>query len=233
MSSNFESLEEMMEERITIEVRPKFDIEPLATHYLRLAEGYDFFTQTLQRILGDNCLEEIYRLKEGLQGAKTSIPFAQELAFMKELLYGCYFNSLKHLGMDIENSSGEISLGLGEELIAKYNKSLDKWLQDIENDEDLGRDTRVIVPIGYLAPGKLTCWATLGLKPLQLKISYSEVPEVKVLDEGYKDKVDVKFESITFQILTDVFKEMTISKPLTREEFRQICDKNRTVERIV
>jgi hypothetical protein len=222
-------------------ITPHLVVEPTATVYLRQARGYHFLKNVLPAILGNDVLSGLHRLREDDNPVEMSLK--DELDRMMYLMYGIYALASRDLGMKPDLMQGELS----NEEFENAKKIADDWLKNLEKDNDLAKDTRIIVPIHEdEVQGKTTYWATIGVRLLKIKIQYIYPPTIAIIKKGRTD-IPVKFylqpgEAITtdtldgggfrlqpqeYIIAADVFKEIRKSNreaPMTRDEFRQRCD---------
>ena len=94
----------------------------------------------------------------------------------------------------------------------------------------MARDIRVIVPMGRDSKGRLSCWAVMGVRPITIEAGYKIHPAVKQV-AGPKFGVEVEYAGVsTHTVLVPVFGELVLNSgsPLTRDEFRAICDAGKT-----
>ena len=194
------------EEPVKIEIGPEFSAEPTATVYLRTARGYRFIGTALTAVLGEDSLKSLSRPGAG--------NLTDELARMALLLYGVYDNVSTELGQTPVYLDDEIS----PEEIAKAKDIAKRWLADVSADSDLSRDTRVAVPIFHYPGGPVRYWATGGIKLERAKYRYINEPDVEGVEAG--------FVPTFYYLPTDISLEFEKpgASPLTRAEFRQICD---------
>ncbi|HEX3654418.1 MAG TPA: hypothetical protein VHV55_01355, partial [Pirellulales bacterium] len=75
----------VMRERTRFDVRPELSAEPLATSYLRRAQGYRFVAGALESTFGRQALEKMHRLT---QAGPVSANLSEELASMEDLFLG-------------------------------------------------------------------------------------------------------------------------------------------------
>ncbi len=128
------------------------------------------------------------------------------------------------------------------------------WLINLDSDPFLKNDPRSIVPIGQGDSKRIKCWAVLGVKMLKFKAAYVTPPRM-VLASTYKglgsseDQLrkadadlaasiglwpgyDQEVQEATMPVY--VFREVEIgSTPLSRSEFRKICDREKEPDKIV
>jgi HEAT repeat protein len=134
---------------------------------------------------------------------------------MALLLYGIYDKVSTELGQTPLYLDDEIS----PDEIRKAKGMAGQWLADLSADPDLSRDTRVAVPISqYPGGGPVRYWATGGVRLERVKYTYVAEPDVQ--------GVEPVFVPTFYYLPTDISLEFEKSGagPLTREEFRNICD---------
>ncbi len=224
-------------------IRPRLSLEPMATVYLRQARGYHFLRNVLPAILGEGVPHQLYRMRENDPPVEMNLK--DELDRMMYLMYGLYAQACRDLGMKPDLMQGELS---SDEL--KYAlRMAEEWLKNLEEDTDLGTDTRVIVPV-YIneVTGEVCYWATVGVKLMKIKVQYIYCPTVNLIeDDGRETPVkffpraggpmtdgklhgsaghrQFKLEPQEYLIAVDVFKEIRRKgPPMTREKFRRFCD---------
>ncbi|HAV43210.1 TPA: hypothetical protein DCX15_04270, partial [bacterium] len=125
------------------------------------------------------------------------------------------------------------------------------WIEDLKREKFLDEDTRFIAPVlsNYWGT-KVRNWAVLGVRLLKIKAYYARPPKVAE-SRTYSDEEQIsedpeRFPSESFDskdfdwrpkeyvIPVQVFAEVTMGpKPLTREEFRRICDRYKTKDKIL
>jgi len=112
-----------------------------------------------------------------------------------------------------------------------------KWLKEVFSDEDLAVDTRVAVPIGVdCQRGVTRLWLTLGVRLARLEASYARPPHLKLAKGGdWQVAEDHQLEAANYLIPVDEFAEVKLSgiKVLSREELREICNREKTKEKIL
>ncbi|MBN2081271.1 hypothetical protein JW859_03590 [bacterium] len=122
----------------------------------------------------------------------------------------------------------------------------EEWLDELWDGGFLAADPRVIVPV--YRNDNLRCWAVVGVKLVKLEATYEREPrtlpvnrvdEELSLAEARQQLADGDNRGMWWGPLEKlmpvyVFAEVEIGpEPLTREEFRAICDKGDTREEIV
>ncbi|MBN2083213.1 hypothetical protein JW859_13525 [bacterium] len=124
------------------------------------------------------------------------------------------------------------------------------WLAGLWDSDFLAKDPRVIVPVFKRADtNNLRCWAVLGVKLVKLEASYARPPRLVQVNTWGSNPITLEQArqqlaagggaSITWDPLEKlmpvyVFAEVEIGPdPLTRAEFRAICDTGSTREEII
>ena len=218
-------------ERPKIEVSPELSVEPTITSYLKMAEAYRFIKSSIAEVLGEDALATIHGLSvDGLTSHKS---LRDELDDTMSLSYGLYLRGCIDLGLT------PVVGRIDESWMAATSKRAEQWLSNFRDDEDLKCDTRVIVPLIAYPDGNLLCWANLGVRLLRVTVKYREKPKVTLVVGGEeKEPEDVGFEVVfsesTYWIPVEVFTEVIVNgDPLTREEFREICDHHSSKQAIM
>jgi len=217
-----------------VDVYPKFPVEPFPTFYLRTARGYRFLKTYLLAVLGEGFLSARGRLFSDDTMAEKSL--LEELDEVIKRTYGLYVVSSRSVGLDpeeylMEEETAEFSI---EDCVAE----VDAWLAGWQTDEDILADPRVIVPVGmdYDAK-KIIYWATIGVKVIEISAEFVEdhFPEVSPAPESSHCNLrDIVGRN--YFLLMEEMQEVRIRDsrpPLTREEFREICDAHDNTEDIV
>jgi hypothetical protein len=231
-------------------IKPELHAEPAATHYLRIARTYKFVLKNLKELLGEAELEKIE-----VKDYDFDILF--EIEHESNLFYGLYLAACNDLVYHSQMNAGDISGFVTRKTTAREQYELDefvllklpgldnetreawsilwldalKWLNDNKHNF-LTDDIRVIVPV--LANYELTqmrCWAVLGVKLTKIKTWFEKEPDIKAPAQS---RSLINFKPADYYIPVLVFAEVTTGPdPLTREEFRKICDKKKTKEAII
>jgi hypothetical protein len=206
-------------------IMPDWRLEPIPTYYQRVADGYQFLGNFLSSVLG-NELAKIALLDPDI---KPDGNLWENLGAMERLYTG--FNIVASRGIGIKPVSTTMAGGqpLPPNFYQNAAKEAEQWLADWRNDPLMARDIRVIVPMGVNSKGQLTCWTVMGIRPITINAGYKAYPTVKQV-AGPATDVDVDYEGMTYTVLVPVFSEVVIDSavPLTRDEFRAICDAGKT-----
>jgi hypothetical protein len=98
------------------------------------------------------------------------------------------------------------------------------WARHLEDDEDLGRDPRMMVPLFYdVGRNKTKVWAVLGWSSRPVRIDFAVPPQARVLTAS-DPQVRVAFKGIERSLAYLVSAEVYVEKLLDRDEFRRHCD---------
>ncbi len=200
------------EGEIEAQVGPLFAVEPLPTVYLRLARAYRFLQTAMSTLIEPHLHETMMDDPFDYDGEKATV--TQVLDRMAALNYGLYELACRDLGMNPEYLEDEHD----DEARDAAVLLAEKWLTRLEEDSDLQEDMRIAVPL-FIDPvdGSITSWACAGVRLEPLVAEYDEKPRVF----GVKPI----WAPVEYWVASEVFLEFThYDKPLTREEFRALCD---------
>ena len=202
-------------------IRPRLRVEPCPSYYVRTARSYAFLFNFLEGCIGAEGLKALHGLR---QDRAQAADLYAELAGQRDLFYGLYLVSCEDLGLRPR--------WLKEEAIDQercYQLAC-AWLPRALDDGDLARDTRVVVPILHDPRRNVTrLWATLGVRLARLEATYLHPPHLKPAEGGDWQPVEKSLlAESTYLICVDEFAEVETSglRPLTREEFRALCDRH-------
>lgn len=218
-------------EPIEYTVYPKLVVEPFPTFYLRTARAYRFLEGVLNAALGPEFLQGTARLVE--DGTRSASKLGEELVDKQELLYGLHAVSADSIGMAPELAEGELStFPLGE-----AREAARAWLASVADDPDVARDPRVSLPVA-IAPDPETnvqyaiYWAVVGVKVIHVHASFPEShrPEVVGAAPFCTQKGWAPFEPQMLVEQTMQLRRRLDRPPLTREEFRALCDQHDTAD---
>lgn len=214
------------------DVYPQFPVEPFPTFYLRTARAYAFLSTLLRSILGSAYLSSAQRLHE--DGTRSGA-LATELASKTSMLYGLHLATASALGMRDQMSADE------KALFPNAQKDAADFVASWATDPDVAYDPRVIVPAAIdLAAGTVTYWAVIGVKPVLSLASFypgflprDVAPSTDhgrncIYRGGFTDRKRVLFSLANVQVTGRL-----AAPPLTRNEFRALCDANQTQAAIV
>lgn len=198
---------------------PDFRLEPMATVYVRHARSYVFLEAALDDAYGKELLDQGVAVNAG--GAESETLRAR-IRRVRDLFYGLYVDSAFDIGMKPKlDSKGDPAKAEWTALGA----SADKWLSGIAQDPVAKSDVRVMIPIASAGAGKLRYWAVVGVRTTLASYSYIRGNVVEAPKEAS--------DEARIALATEQFLEVTSSDvPLSRDEFRALCDQNTTAEAI-
>lgn len=214
-------------------VYPKLVVEPFPTFYLRTARAYRFLEGVLNAALGPEFLQGTARLIE--DGTRSELTLAEELLEKQELLYGLHAVSADSIGMAPELADDELSAFPLDDARA----SARAWLAGVQDDPDVARDPRVSLPVALETDPQTNVdyaiyWAVVGVKVLHLRASFPEShqPEIVGAQPFCMHKGWATFEPHMLVEQTIQVRRRFDLPPLTREEFRALCDQHDTADAI-
>lgn len=218
-------------EPIPVDVYPKFPLEPFPSFYLRTARAYRFLETVLPAVLGEQFLANTTRMTE--DGSEITRSLGEELTDTTRLMYGLYIVSARAVGLDFNEFLLPDELS-GEDFTAAVNRA-DSWLETWRENVDVLRDPRVIVPVGQLQTGEILYWAVLGVKVYRINAEFVEgyEPSFEPI-AGNCELRDIKDHN--YLLLVEEMQEVRMGElvaPLTREEFRALCDQHDNAADIV
>ncbi len=204
------------EKKPKVKIGPEFTAEPTATVYLRYARGYRFLENAMHATLGKDFLKQLHRKNANSPPVKMDID--TELRYMALLCYGLYERLCPEIGQTPKYLPGEMS----KDDINAAKKTISEWLSSLQGDSDLGRDTRIAVPILYWPGGPVRYWATGGISLERVVCKYNEEPEIF-------GSIEPVFTPTYYYLPTDIFLEFEQSADtlLTRDKFRSICNQHK------
>ncbi len=236
--------------RVEFILTPTFAVEPNATYLLRAARAFRFMRNALCTVLPEKELRQVSM--KNAAGKDESL--FEALENINQLFYGLYLQVCADIGMQPGLEQGEVETDAMESTrqVAK------QWLNEILDDPVFEQDTRYATPV-LAAPNqnKARYWTTLGVKMITLTVSFIDQPAVRLQDtktneilfekqpkERYdpyppfkaKNRQTValtqtkRFYLLPVQIFAEANGPLT---PLTRTEFRALCDKHKTQEKIL
>jgi hypothetical protein len=213
---------------IEFTVYPQLLVEPFPTFYLRTARAYRFLEGVLTAVLGPEFLQATSRLLE--EGTRSSLTLGEELIAKQQLLYGLHAVSADSIGMAPELASDELAAFPLDVARAAART----WLANVAEDADIARDPRVSLPVAREGADAIY-WAVVGVKALHLEASFPDTRRPEVLSTMPYSCVQTGWKTFEPYLLV----EQTIQvrrpahlPPLTRDEFRALCDAHETAEAI-
>ena len=190
-------------------ITPKLTVEPVPELYARTASAYRYLREQLTTLLGRHVLRSI-ELAEGLD-------IESGLVEMELLFHGA-------------ETVCRFELGQQEPADALTARTVfTSWQRRSGEGPDLDYDLRVAVPVWTdEVRDTVRICVTIGIETRTLELEFVERPTVTVFGGDAK----AQFASSRRTILSPVTIECDVRKPPTREELRDICTREKTVERI-
>jgi hypothetical protein len=216
-------------EGVPVDVVPDLRLEPLPDYYVRTARAYDRLGDILTAALTPAVLEGVRGRRE--KGAAAAESVAAEAADLSRLFYGFYLLSCADVGMAPSLRSGEAADRAGAATRAY------EWLENWRADQDMAADVREAWPLGPAdpaSPGKGTVYrCVLGVRAVDIEVKYDKKPSFSVRGTGLT--ADLHFKPAKYTVYAPVIVEVVVpgTKPLTRAQFRNICNENKTEGAIV
>jgi len=197
---------------------PHFRVEPLATVYVRHARSYVFLESALDAVMGEGFLDAAIAVGE--QGPESTT-LRERIHDARDRFFGLYVLSCQDIGlMPRLDQPGDPDLSEGWQLA----EDADAWLLQLSSDDYATKDVRVMVPIADLGNDRWKYWAVLGVRSTLAGYSYIHGSDVSPPEPADQARV---------WLPTEQFIEVVSSgSPMTRDEFRSLCDTNETAEAI-
>jgi hypothetical protein len=220
-----------------IYIHPELTAEPLATFYLRRALSYRFVHQVLAETFDSDALRRLHRLTPT---RRSELSLAEELDDMEALFYGAHLTVSRQLGLTTDGTS-DVGSSKGPEADAGQ---FAEWAAKLEEDEDLGQDARMMVPVFFdVQRRKTKVWLFLGWTTKPLRISFATPPRVVNTAPaaggllarlvGKLKQPEIVFTGTYQELACPVTAEVYVEKILNRDEFRSHCDAYQTESAIL
>ena len=233
----------------SVELQPEISVEPVYSYYLRRAAGYRFLRGVLENALGAGTLKKLHRMTPD---GPLERDLDSDLREISGLFHGASVTVAQELGFTDEERARMESLeisrvpslppGARQELGSGNGPPADgalfrRWAERREQDPDLSRDARMMVPLFYdVVRRKTKVWVFLGWASEALEVSYDGRPPIKVLDRRGRPadaKLRIEFASRWYGLIYPVTAEVYVSKLLDRKEFQAHCDRYQSAEAIL
>jgi hypothetical protein len=211
------------------QLKPRLRVEPCPSYYLRTARSYDFLLNFLLAAVGEGGLTSLHGLCEGGERNQTLL---NELRSMREMFYGLHLLSAEDIGMAPALRPDEpVDRSICEARVTE-------WLASYGQDADLRVDTRVSIPIYFDGKHQRTrLWSTIGVRLAKLDVSYARPPKIKPAEgpSEWQDVAPDQLETVEYVIAVDEVAEIDVPglQPLTRQEFRDVCNARKTKPEIL
>lgn len=195
-----------VEWRPTVVIKPEITVEPVRSYYQRRADGYAFVRQLL----------DSSGLLPSMKAITSSGPSRRLLD-----------EDLEEIAALFRGASAVAGHELGMEAASEPDRNrFREWAES----PDVGGDVRMMVPIFYdQLRRKTKVWAILGWAQRLLSVSFAARPDLRVVRGWPKIEWSSAFEQIAYP----VFAELYVTRLLDRDEFRALCDRYKTAQRIL
>jgi hypothetical protein len=203
--------------------------EPLASFYLRRAISYSFLRHVLEKAFGADALLRMHRLTPDGRSSKC---IAEEVNQLEGLFSGAYLVVSRELGVP----SSALDKLDGKPIPEANAQAFRLWAKVAKADPDLSVDGRMMVPIFYdIGRKKTKVLAFLGWATNELIVSFKREPTVLSAEYIPRKKVrpEAVFMSGEFEMYFPVTAEIYVDKVLDRQEFRGLCDRQRSPLKIL
>ncbi len=213
---------------VHFDVYPQFPVEPFPTFYLRTARAYAFLSTLLESVLGDSFMTTARRLHEdgGVSGT-----LASELRDVTSLLYGLHTATAAAVGMPNRMTVDELTLFPTSASLDSAALFAGSW----QTNGDVGYDPRVILPAAHdVTKHVVYYWAVIGVQAVLSTADFVPGHEPTIVDAGrcVFDKF-VEQKSVLFTLPSVQVAIRDSAAPLTRDQFRALCDQYKTQDAIV
>lgn len=149
-----------------IVIRPELRVEPFATSYGRMRSNLDFLGETIKTTLPE-VLDRKRLLNDGDRANST---IGEELEEMKLLLRGLELTSRDSIHLPYQNGDAQTAVDKAT-----------TWLDNMQNDADLNRNTAIFVPIIRTTDGsRQISYIDAGFKTIEVNVYYKDKPLVDI-----------------------------------------------------
>lgn len=187
-------------------IAPEFSVEPLPELYARIAAAYRFVREALSALVGEDGLRSVEL--DGLDAFDA-------LVDIEALFLGAEATARAELGQPTIDVTSRARFAT--------------FARDAIGDPDLAYDLRVAVPLYKdLGRERVRIVATVGLETRTLLFDWVIRPDVQVL--GAHD--EPRFTDSKVSILSPITIECDVRVPPTRDELREICEREGQPEAI-
>ena len=212
---------------VKIYVKPELSTEPLATCYARRAASYRFVRSVIERTFGAEALRGMHRLTPA---GPVKASLAVELDALEAIFAGASVAVGRELGLGgVVTAAPEPAPGRSSD---SDHQAFKRWAQTMNDDPDVGRDVRMMVPVFFdRGRQKTKVWVFLGWSQRPLNIWFATPPAVQVTKKGQAAKpgeVEVHTGVTSVALAYPVSAEVYVDRILDREAFRRHCDRFKT-----
>jgi hypothetical protein len=165
------------------------------------------------------------------RGTAAAESVAAEAADISELFFGLYLLSCADVGITPSLRYAEVA-----DRAAAATRA-HEWLANWRADQDMATDVREAWPLGPADPsnpGKGTVYrCVLGVRAVDVEVKYDRKPSFSV--SGTTRTADLHFKPGKYTVYVPVIVEVVVpgSKPLTKTQFRNICNEHKAEGAIV
>ncbi|MHB2019156.1 MAG: FHA domain-containing protein [Candidatus Xenobia bacterium] len=208
-----------------VEITPQLTVEPCVSYYLRQAVSYRYIRAVLQGAFGLQALEEMRR--PTLHGVASKSLY-EELIEIEALFHGAHVLACEQLGL-IPDESQKVGSTDGT---AMDGARVAAWVGNLDGDDDLGQDTRIMIPMHYdNKHHKIKVWCFLGWASRPIRFYFFEQPGASVHDSANRKilegDVKVVFGEAEHTLWYPVTAETWVESVPTPDQFRLHCDSHR------
>lgn len=205
-------------------INPELRIEPLPSYYLRRAKSYAYIRRTLETIFSEAELNKVERLTpEGFSGMKLF----DELIWIQRLFEGACLVACEDLGMTPLLVDSDANGPKTADAIDTFLK----WSWTLNDDNDVSRDARMMVPLAADDCGQVLVWVFMGWDVVKLNVKLVSAPfSVEAIDtkSGKTQMVmqgDVRLGTSEYKAAYPVMAEVWIpaGNVMTRRDFSAFC----------
>lgn len=212
-------------------IEPAVTVEPTASYYLRQAVAYRFVRLILEALFGREGLQAMHRMSvrgpvaEGLE---------EDLQLMESIFYGAHVVACQELGLATD---GGLPVGSGGGPATDAARFV-LWMQQLNEDPDVGGDIRTMLPVGYDAQQrKLKVWLSMGWASRPIRFYFFEQPIATVMDASGRPvqdgQVSVQFREVQHTLWYPVTAVTYVDKMLPPDRFRSVCTANGNATSII
>jgi hypothetical protein len=187
--------------------KPSWVIEPLPTHYERLANAYQFLETRLLPLMSPAFVAEAKILQEG--GADGDQSIGDAIRWARQLNQGLAILAKAEIGIEPVANASE-------------TETAATWIRQIGQDPRLSQDVRFVVPIDQYQDQKdvthTKYWGTAGVTLYKVQIRFD------------KDEYALPTDYVILANRFIAFERTGDGPPLTRDAFRRVLDQSTTLE---
>lgn len=213
---------------------PDLRVEPLPSFYLRRASSYAYIRFVLQEIF---TAEELCKVGRVDPEAPPTMNLWDEMAYMENLFLGAHAVACEDLGMKSFCNLASIDVARLEPAKQVF---LD-WRNKLNEDPDVSRDSRMMVPVAVNNAGDVQVWCFLGWSAVKLKVSFDDNWRGRVIqlgENGKESNLDwdgCKLADANYYAAYPVMCETWIrpDKVMIRTDFRAHCDRFANEQEII